>query len=332
MDIILKLNELLKKEDFREELCALIKEHLCHPSTQENEIQQEPKFKVGDWVMDRTFAVADYHGEPGQIVGVSMFNGEPHYRLMGIDGMLLENGILINEHYIEKWTIDDAKDGDVLVCKTNIKGEDKEEIGIVKQFVGKHGGCNMCFTSYCYVDWQGDFRVGEYIGSKNIFPATKEQRETLFKAMADAGYEWSEETHELKKIVTRWRDDEEANIEGYFIDSEISEIFHTVEPVPNKCWCVFATEVQAKSALAMARISQIMANDPRFGGVVTDEEWHDDSTWKYFIYRKDDAITTNETGMEWHFLAFHTEVQRGLFLEENEDLIHDFFMLPKKGE
>ena len=135
------------------------------------------------------------------------------------------------------------------------------------------------------------------------------------------------ETQEAK----RWRDNEDANIEGYFIDSEISKVFHTEEPVPSDCFSVFATEVQAKSALAMARISQIMANDERFGGVVTDEEWHDDSTWKYFIYRKDDAITTNETGMEWHFLAFHEPEQRNLFLQENEDLIRNYFMLPKKG-
>lgn len=33
----------------------------------------------------------------------------------------------------------------------------------------------------------------------------------------------------------------------------------------------------------MARISQIMKNDERFGGLITDEEWADDS-W-YIIIR-----------------------------------------------
>ena len=46
---------------------------------------------------------------------------------------------------------------------------------------------------------------------------------------------------------------------------------------------LFNTEKQAKSAVAMAKISQIMANDERFGGPVTDEEWNDGAMPKYFI-------------------------------------------------
>lgn len=67
----------------------------------------------------------------------------------------------------------------------------------------------------------------------------------------------------------RWRDDEDAQIEGYFFNlvSTIAAYGGLNNP---KNYNVFATEKQAKSALAMARISQIMANDERFGGVVTD--------------------------------------------------------------
>ena len=35
----------------------------------------------------------------------------------------------------------------------------------------------------------------------------------------------------------------------------------------------------------MAQISQIMANDSRFGGVVTDEEWKNYGMGKYCINR-----------------------------------------------
>lgn len=33
----------------------------------------------------------------------------------------------------------------------------------------------------------------------NLYPATKEQRDTFMKAMNDAGYEWDSEKKELKK-------------------------------------------------------------------------------------------------------------------------------------
>lgn len=86
----------------------------------------------------------------------------------------------------EDWTIQDAKDGDVLVCV----GKNGQAIGIIKEYVGKYGGCDRCFDTYCFVDWDGFFRTGEYMGSKDIHPATKEQCELLFAKMKEAGYKW----------------------------------------------------------------------------------------------------------------------------------------------
>lgn len=90
---------------------------------------------------------------------------------------------------------------------------------------------------------------------------------------------------------------------------------------------VFATEKQAKSALAMAQISQIMANDKRFGGVITDEEWNDGSITKYVIKRETNHISCECHNICYQFIAFHTSEQRKLFLEENEDLVKDYLML-----
>ena len=91
---------------------------------------------------------------------------------------------------------------------------------------------------------------------------------------------------------------------------------------------LFNTEKQAKSAVAMSQISQIMANDERFGGPVTDEEWQEDS--KFYIIRR----MNNEIFRDWSmgryfyfFLAFHTKEQRDLFLEENKDLVKDYLMI-----
>ena len=77
----------------------------------------------------------------------------------------------------------------------------------------------------------------------------------------------------------------------------------------------------------MARISQIMTNDERFGGVITDEEWKDSRTTKRVIIRQKEAICVDFSYTIYHFLAFHTKEQRDLFMQENMDLIKDYFML-----
>ena len=124
----------------------------------------------------------------------------------------------------------------------------------------------------------------------------------------------------------RWRDNEDALIEGYYTTLESTIMAYVGRNTPNNC-NVYATEKQAKSALAMARISQIMANDKRFGGVVTDGEWKDAEIEKYAIIRDDSCIIKDYFYTHYHFLAFHTREQRDLFLEENEDLVKDYFMV-----
>lgn len=125
----------------------------------------------------------------------------------------------------------------------------------------------------------------------------------------------------------RWRDDKDAPIKGCYI-KENAMIYDTspVSNVPHN-YNVFATEKQAKSALAMARISQIIANDKRFGVVVTDEEWMNEDILKYVIMRTDNFIDKSLYTSIYHFLAFHTAEQRDLFLKENEDLVKDYLMI-----
>ena len=76
----------------------------------------------------------------------------------------------------------------------------------------------------------------------------------------------------------------------------------------------------------MARISQIMANDKRFGGPVTDEEWESKSVI-YTILRDRNKIIPSANFTTYRFLAFHTQEQRDLFLKENEDLLKDYLMI-----
>lgn len=131
----------------------------------------------------------------------------------------------------------------------------------------------------------------------------------------------------FKPIVKRWRDDEYNTFNGFYIGHECSIIPVTKYRNVVRNHNIFATEKQAKSALAMAQISQIMANDERFGGVVTDEEWMNDRMKKYCIIKFSNKLKFDIYDSIYHFLAFHTSEQRDLFLKENEDLVKDYLMI-----
>ncbi len=145
-------------------------------------------------------------------------------------GDLITNGILVGkidriyewgyhayfgDHYSDvpdvenwhKWTIQDAKDGDVLACN--------EEILLFKSYSVQNR-----ISLYCWYNGQtNNFHNKEVADTSlttrnKICPATKEQRDLLFQKMKEAGYEWDANKKELKKI-----EDEEYNGEDYGIDS-----------------------------------------------------------------------------------------------------------------
>ena len=148
------------------------------------------------------------------------------------------------------------------------------------------------------------------------------------------GYEIDKEnsTFDLIKFkrIKRWRDCN-STIKGWYMGNNEIKSYNLNGDYSCR-WKddnlnVFATKKQAKSALAMAQISQIMANDERFGGVVTDKEWEDHSK-KYTIPRDNmNAICNGIAYYNYSFLAFHTQEQRDLFLKENEDLVKDYLMI-----
>jgi hypothetical protein len=163
----------------------------------------------------------------------------------------------------------------------------------------------------------------------------KEEKEKSIKIDIPEGYEIDKEKSTFENIIFKkkeakpWRK-ESHNIDGYYINNiaKIAEVIGDVWKPIN--FNIFATEKQAKSALAMAQISQIMANDPRFGGPVTDKEWLDHGKEKYVIFRncRDYDNIAKETYLfTYAFLAFHTPQQRYLFLKENEDLVKQYLML-----
>lgn len=124
-----------------------------------------------------------------------------------------------------------------------------------------------------------------------------------------------------------WSEDTSNKISGFQISS--NAIITEIDGAPNReaFHNVFATKLQAKSAKAMARISQIMANDiEHFGGVINSEEWMNHEL-KYVIFRENNTIKRAVVENEYHFLAFHTEEQCLLFLTTYRNLIRDYLML-----
>ena len=148
----------------------------------------EPKFHEGEWITN-----GDY---TWKIVEVKPLD----YILQSQDGNIVDDTISHVDEQFHSFTIEDAKDGDVLTCYSCIKGQPIEQTGIIKQYVGRHGGCSNCFEAYIGVDWDGNIITDGYMGSSNIYPATKEQRDTLERAITNAGYRWDRENLKLEKI------------------------------------------------------------------------------------------------------------------------------------
>ena len=59
-----------------------------------------------------------------------------------------------------------------------------------------------CPGCYCGINTLGIFQIGgkRHWTGKKVYPATKEQRDTLFAKMKELGYVWDSEKKELKTI------------------------------------------------------------------------------------------------------------------------------------
>lgn len=159
------------------------------------------------------------------------------------------------------------------------------------------------------------------------------------------GYEIDKENSTFEKIVfkkvgpKRFIDNEKYTGVAYFITvySDIcrEEGVHLNHP---SNYNGFATKAMAQSAIAMARISQIMMHDARFGGFIIGEEWCDNNIKKYCIELTYDSCGGKSFDIvksfdimcysrTQKFLAFHTKEQAQLFIKENLELLKQYFMV-----
>jgi len=149
----------------------------------------EPKFHEGEWITN-----GDY---TWKIVEVKPLD----YILQSQDGNIVDDTISHVDEQFHSFTIEDAKDGDVVVDKSD------GTIGIF-QSIGHHpdGGSyndpSYCFLHCRYDDgyFYADFENGNTMDSDDAIPATKEQCDTLFAKMKDAGYIFDFKKKELKEI------------------------------------------------------------------------------------------------------------------------------------
>ena len=230
----------------------------------------EPKFKVGDWVVISTSG-----GEKVvQIDSIEHFkSGEPMY--ITSEGRWFGNGTKAH-----LWTIQDAKDGDVLAVEP-IKDCPDSFIAIYKE-----RGLNF-FNSYCFVSLDGEFNKGTtghdiYL----IHPATKEQRDTLFAKMTEAGYEWDAEKKELKKI-----EDEEYNGEDYGIDS----LYHAQRILEKTLGSVDGYQTDdgiLSHKCAITAVKKLYEQKPVWSE--EDEDYYDAIVAKLEVTQDDAALTDNQ--------------------------------------
>lgn len=160
----------------------------------------KPKFKVGDWVVD----------ENGIVKQILSYKDGIYKHTDGYSAEIFEDEWRM-------WTIEDAKDGDVLCYK--------DEISLYKhdiKYCTEQGTAFGGFVYYCCYDGKRFITNSMYSLTEkykdNIHPATKEQSELLFAKMHEAGYEWDAEKKELKKIehkITESEDERMRNIAIY---------------------------------------------------------------------------------------------------------------------
>jgi len=143
-----------------------------------------PKFKVGDWI---TFTRKDGTREVLQVSDI--IDDRYHFNhLLQISWSIKEC-----DEKCHLWTIQDAKDGDVLATGDEIfiHNGKLDLIGRV---------CAYCGIYKTYNELRFNCAANNYFTYIKPHPATKEQRDTLMKVMTDAGYTFDFEKKELKKI------------------------------------------------------------------------------------------------------------------------------------
>ena len=193
----------------------------------------EPKFQNGQWITN-----GDY---TWKIVEVKPLD----YILQSQDGNIVDDTISHVDEQFHSFTIKDAKDGDVLF----MENASANSIFIYKSF---NNGIINKYASYNNFGFEGEHYL--VLNDGYVIPTTKEQRNTFFAKMKEAGYKWNAEKKELKKIEQKpaeWSENDENAVsvlkhiikQSEKINSNIytkpvkEKLFEWLEALKNKYCC-----------------------------------------------------------------------------------------------
>ena len=128
----------------------------------------------------------------------------------------------------------------------------------------------------------------------------------------------------FKQVISEFDQLVKKELNGYIISPVDNEV------VPNKTrlsWKggVFPTEAQAKSALALANILQLMRL-PQYNGD-WEPDWRNLTEIKHVIEKKLNNIVIPSYLSTECALAFRTKVGRDKFFENHKNLIKQYFMI-----
>ena len=147
----------------------------------------EPKFREGEWITN-----GDY---TWKVVEVKPLD----YILQSQDGNIVDDTISHVDEQFHSFTIEDAKDGDVL---NSVRFQ---ATIIFKGFADddKH------ILAYCGLQ-KGIFISQEILWNRDFEPASEYWKNALYDAMTARGYEWDADRLELKKIEQKpaWSEDD----------------------------------------------------------------------------------------------------------------------------
>ena len=164
----------------------------------------EPKFKVGDWIV--------YKDTVWKVCNISLLN---YYELLKINNEVSTRRIEDVDKNARLWTIQDAKDGDMLSYND---GHGNDCIELIKSITGKKIEFWFCLTNgNSYEVFDGIIPYTNLVSREDATPATKEQRDLLFQKMKEAGYEWDAEKKEMKKVEQKHK----SNIVPIFKEGDI---------------------------------------------------------------------------------------------------------------
>ena len=167
----------------------------------------DPKFKAGDWIVQENIGVY-------KIIEIC----ESWYEVIDVEDN--HYSIAFDKEYMcHLWTIQEAKDGDILSAQ--------ECIVVFKEI----DGLNIkCYCTYHYMN-NPSFHVDTLQNKTAFHPAIKEQRDLLFEKMKEAGYEWDAEKKELKKIEDKLKWGEEDDAYTLFTISAVEDYYDEKNPL-----------------------------------------------------------------------------------------------------